>query len=250
MPYGLYISAEGAQVQSKRLEVLANNLANVDTTGFKRDLAICQARLTEANVLGQDFPGSRSINDLSGGVQVAGTTTDFSMGPLKVTGQKTDLAIKGDGFFVVEKNGKEHLTRAGNFQFDATGKLVNSDGYAVLNDQGQPIALDPEGGPFQFTPDGSLVQAGSANFLKMVMPRSLGDLVKVGENLFAPLAATRPLEPPQRNVGSGMLEGSGVKPTLEMMTLIECSRAFEANTNMIKHQDTMLGSLISRVLKD
>jgi flagellar basal-body rod protein FlgF/flagellar basal-body rod protein FlgG len=250
MPYGLYISAEGAQVQSKRLEVIANNLANVDTTGFKRDLAVCQARLTEADIRGQDFAGSRTINDLSGGVQVAGTTTDFSMGPLKVTGQKTDLAIQGDGFFVVQKAGKQYLTRAGNFLFDNTGKLINGDGYDVLNDQGQPIQLDPEGGPFQFTPDGSVVQAGSANFLKMVMPRSLGDLVKVGENLYAPLASAPPLDPTQRRVGNGMLEGSSVKPTQEMMSLIECSRAFEANTNMIKHQDTVMGSLISRVLKD
>ena len=86
MPYGLYISAEGAYAQNKRMEVLANNLANAATTAFKRDQPIFQARLAEATARGLDFPGSRSINDLGGGVEVLGTVTDFSQGALEATG--------------------------------------------------------------------------------------------------------------------------------------------------------------------
>ncbi len=250
MPYGLYISAEGANAQAKRLEVLSNNLANVDTTGFKRDLAIFQARYAESTERGLDQPGSGSINDLGGGVRLQGTQTDFSLGPLKNTGRPTDLAIDGEGFFAVRKDGKEFLTRAGNFQFDAGNQLVTSDGYPVLNDSGTPIIIDPSEGPWQVTRDGAFAQKGTFNYLKMVQPPSKGDLVKAGENLFWPLASAAPVDPAQRRVSSGFLEGSGVKPTLEMMELIESSRAFEANTNMIKHQDQMLGTLISRILKD
>ena len=95
MPYGLYISAEGAHALNQRLEVLANNLANVDTTAFKRDLSMFKARFTEAEEQGLDQLGCGSINDLSGGVQFLETKTDFSQGPMRNTGAEFDMAIKG-----------------------------------------------------------------------------------------------------------------------------------------------------------
>jgi len=242
--------AEGAHAQSKRLEVLSNNLANVDTAGFKRDLAIFQSRLAEATLRGMDEPGSGSMNDLGGGVAFRQTKTDFSPGALKKTGVPSDMAIDGDGFFVVQKGDKSFLTRAGNFQFDGQGQLVNQDGYPVLNDAGTPIVIEPDGGPWQLTADGGVAQNGTITYLALVRPQSLGDLAKAGENLFAPLAPTVPVDPADRRVAGGVLEGSGVKPTLEMMELIESSRAFEANINMIRNHDQMLGSLVGRVLKE
>src|ERR1700693_5408410 len=114
MPYGLYISAEGAQVQTRRLDIIANNIANVDTVGFKRDLAVMQSRYSEAIERGTAYPGSGSINDIGGGVQFHQTVTDFSPGPLRKTGNPSDAALQGEGFFVVSK-GQEHLlTRAGD----------------------------------------------------------------------------------------------------------------------------------------
>ena len=82
MAYGMYISAEGAMAQSLRLETIANNLANVDTVGFKRDLALCQARLAEEAAMGLAPAGDGSINDVGGGVMVEATVTDFSPGPM------------------------------------------------------------------------------------------------------------------------------------------------------------------------
>ena len=250
MPYGLYVSAEGARAQSQRLGVLANNLANVDTAAFKRDVALFQARFAEAAERGLAAPGDGSINDLGGGIEICETKTDFSNGPLKGTGQDLDFAIKGDGFFVVQKDGKNLLTRAGNFQLEPSGALVTQDGDAVLDDGGAPVVIDPDNGPWVLSPDGCINQGGDALPLALVRPRSLGDLVKTGENRFKSLAPTTPLEPGERQVLQGFREGSGVRPTLEMMELIETSRAFEANTNMIRHQDQAMGTLVSRVLKD
>jgi flagellar basal-body rod protein FlgF len=250
MPYGLYLSAEGASIQARRLEVLANNLANVDTTGFKRDLALFQARYTEAVEQGIEQPGGGTLDDLSGGVALAGTSTDFSPGPLKRTGGASDVAIEGDAFFVVERGGESLLTRAGNFTFNSQGQLVTTSGYPVLNDAGSPIVVDPAAGPWEVTPDGGVLQAGAINYLAMVRPQSLGDLVKTGENLYRPLGPTAAIEPPERRVASGFLEASGVRPTLEMMELIETTRAYEANTTMIRNQDQAMGSLISRVLRE
>ncbi len=85
MTYGLYMSAEGAAAQAKRMEVLANNLANVDTPGFKRQLAVLQARHAEAILQGLDSPDSATINNVGGGVEIDGTLTDFSPGTLSNT---------------------------------------------------------------------------------------------------------------------------------------------------------------------
>ena len=253
MSYGLYISAEGAQVQSKRLEVLANNLANVNTPGFKRDAATFQARLAEAILQGQDYFGSGSINDLGGGVKIRNVMTDFSSGKIKQTGDQFDLAIGGQGFFQVLRGTEKLLTRAGNFSLDANHQLVTQQGYPVLGTSGSSITLDPALGMPEFAKDGRVFQIlgdlrTQVAELALLNPSSMGDLVKTGENLFSPLAQLVPVPAAQRMIHPGYLELSGVKPILEMMELIEASRAFEANVNLIRNQDSMLGSLINRIL--
>ena len=248
MSYGLYISAEGAYAQGRRVEALANNLANVDTVGFKRDLALFQARYAEETQRGLDYPGSHSVNDVGGGVLLSGIKTDFSPGTLRRTGIPTDMAVGNDAFFKVRRDDGDFLTRAGNFMFDNTGHLVTQDNHPVLDDGGQPIQIDPDR-PWQLSADGSIVQDGTGQKLGLVRASSMGDLVKVGENLFRSLAPTQPLDDADRQVSSGMLEQSDVKPASEMIELIEASRAFEANMNMIKNHDEMLSTLTSRVLK-
>jgi flagellar basal-body rod protein FlgF len=249
VPHGLYLSAEGAHAQSVRLETLANNLANVDTIAFKRNQALFQARLAEATERGMDQQGSGSINDMGGGVELLGTITDFSQAALKSTERPTDFAINGDSFFVVQKGRQQLLTRAGNFMLDTTGQLVTPDGYPVMSDLNAPIVVDPTAA-WQTTPDGAFSQGGDRFYMAMVRPKSLGDLAKVGENLFVPLAPVTPLDPTERQVTVGFLESSNVQPTAEMVELIETSRAFEANVALIRNQDELLNDLISQVLKE
>ncbi|NLS96015.1 MAG: flagellar hook-basal body protein [Planctomycetaceae bacterium] len=251
MPYGLYMSADGAHAQATRLEVIAHNLANVETTGFKRELAVLQTRYAEEIEEGLAEAGAGEINDIGGGIEVVATKTDFGQGPLKDTGLPTDLAIRGEGFFVVGKDGEQFLTRAGNFHVNARGELVTQYGgqqYAVLDDSMAPIVLDREA-PWEFTVAGAVKQAGATTNLALVKPQSYGDLARHGENVFRPLAETAPLAGGERSVAPGYLEGSGVQPTTEMIAMIEASRLLEANLNMMKSQDEMLGGLVNRLMR-
>ena len=249
MPYGLYISAEGAQAQSKRLEVIANNIANVDTVGFKRDLAIMQSRYAEAIERGTASAGAGTINDVGGGVQFRETSTDFAPGPLRKTGNPTDAALPNDGFFVVRKGQEKMLTRAGNFRLTSAGELVTQQGYPVLGEGNTPIVLSPTAGPWDIDSTGTINQAGTKQELAIAAPASLGDLVKAGENLFRPLSDVRPIPTAQRSVAGGYLETSAVQPTTEMTSMIETSRLIEANINVMKAHNQMLEGLIGRILK-
>jgi flagellar basal body rod protein FlgG len=249
MPYGMYISAEGAQAQQRRLEVIANNLANVETAGFKRDVPMFQARFAEAIQQGSDYPHSRTQNDLGGGVKVIDVETDFAGSSLRETGTPTDFAVNGDGFFQVRsRDGQTYLTRAGNFTLDAQGRLITQSGdMTVLNESGGEIVIDATR-PWAVHPGGSIVQDGAATAIGLVRPQSLGDLVKVGNNLFRPLAPAAQVARAERDIRQGYIEQSGVNPTREMMAMIETSRAFEANTRLIQHQDSMVSGLVNRVL--
>ena len=249
MPYGMYISAEGASAQAQRLEVIANNLANVDTPGFKQDVPTFQARFAEAIQKGQAQSGDQSINDIGGGVKVMNVATDYSMGELKRTGNDLDLAINGEGFFHIKgDDGNQYLSRAGDFALDTRGKLVTQNGHRpVLDQQGGEIQLSSNV-PWSISPDGFINQAGSIYALGMSQPDSLGEMTKVGNNLFRPTGSVKPLELSERNVRQGYLEMSGASPVRQMMAMIETTRAFEANSRMIQNQDSTLGTLISRVL--
>lgn len=235
--YGMYISAEGAAAQSRRIEVLSNNIANVDTPGFKRDFLVMQSRHSEA--IDQDLAveGDESINDIGGGVLAEETFTQFSQGVLKQTDIKSDLAINGDGFFVVEKDGEEFLTRAGDFHFDESGALKTNDGFQLLSAENGPVRIDPLSG-----------EVNTRN-IRLVRPQHLSDLVKQGENRFRSLAETKDVPTAERNIRSGYVESAGVKPAIEMMELIEASRAFESNVRMIQNQDSVFGTLVNRVMR-
>jgi flagellar basal body rod protein FlgG len=249
MPYGLYLSAEGAQAQAQRLEVIANNMANVETPGFKRDVPTFQARFAEAIQQGQAIAGNRGEHDLGGGVKVAQTLTDYSNSTLRHTKLETDFAINGDGFFRVRgKDGEMLLTRAGNFSIDGRGRLITqTESLPVLDDAGSEIVLD-DSLPWEVQSGGRIVQEGTSVAIGLSQPESLGDLVKVGNNLFRSLGPVAPVSGNLRDIRQGYLEESGVNPTREMMAMIETSRAFEANTRLVQHQDSMISGLINRVL--
>jgi flagellar basal-body rod protein FlgF/flagellar basal-body rod protein FlgG len=246
----MYLSAEGAAAQAQRLEVIANNLANVDTVGFKPDVAMFQARFAEAIQQGQATAGDESINDIGGGVKLIDVETDYSVGQLKETGGPLDLAITGNGFFHVRgDDGEQYLTRAGNFALDAQGRVVTQNGHRpVLDQAGAEIVVDPSL-PWDVSSDGFISQAGALVALGMSEPQSYDQLMKVGHNLFQPTGELNVLPLADRQVRQGFLEMSGANPVQQMMAMIETTRAFEANTRMIQNQDTMLGALISRVLQ-
>lgn len=249
MPYGLYLSATGAHAQTRRMESLSNNLANVGTPGFKPQHTILQSRFAELIEQGEVQPGLGGADDIGGGVTVAPEMTQFAIGPMKQTQRDLDFAISDPGqFFVVQKGEEQFLTRAGEFAFDSKGRLVTQNGEQVLGTDGSEIQLEP-GVEFTVSRDGRIHQAGESMELMIAKPKSLGDLSHVGGNQFKSLTQFDLVEPAERNVVNGMLEQSGVSPTRAMMDLIETSRVYEANVRMIQNQDSVIGSLISRVLQ-
>ena len=249
MPYGFYISAEGANAQSARMDVIANNLANVDTVGFKRELASFQARYAEGVNKGLAMPGSGRLDDIGGGVFLRQTKTDFSQGAVKRTNNPAHVAITGDGFFTIKKGNETFLTRAGNFEVNSRGELVTPQGYAVLDESGAPVVTNPEIKQWAISDEGVMRQLGSAQALAIVKPAGNESLVKHGDNLYRAPARTDAVPPADRRVAPGCLEMSGVSPTTEMTGMIEATRLFEANISLMQTQDRMLGSLIGEVLK-
>jgi len=249
MPYGIYMSAEGAQAQAQRMEIISNNLANAETVGFKRQLAIFQARFAEATQRGQDYPGSGSINDVGGGVEVRETRTDFRQGALRQTNRESDVAIDGDGFFEIQNGNQRLLTKAGNFTLDQNSRLVTQTGRPVLSADGAPIVL-PGQGPWHINTDGSVVQQENiVATLSVVAPESTNRLIHAGENMFSLPQGGTATTVANPQVLSGYVEQSTVDPMTEMMQLIEATRAFEANTKLIQHQDSAVGNLLGRVLR-
>ncbi|MEZ6136856.1 MAG: flagellar hook basal-body protein [Pirellulaceae bacterium] len=249
MPYGLYLSAAGANAQSHRLEVLSHNLANVNTAGFKPHMAMLQSRHSGAIERGEAMAGSGTVDDIGGGILINAAKTQFAQGTIQPTGTKTDFAINDkESFFTVKHGEQELLTRAGNFIFDSDGKMVTTGGDEVVSTSGSAIRINPTRA-YQITGDGAVLQDGTRQLPKIVKPREMGDLSRVGENLFESLTQVAEVPNEQRSVISGALESSGVEPTGAMMQLIEASRTYEANVRMIQTQDEAMGQLISRVLR-
>ncbi len=250
MYYGLYLSAAGAHAQSQKVEVLSNNLANVDTVGFKKELALLEARDSEAIERGLDHRGSRGMNDIGGGIRMPATATSFQTGAFRQTGLDTDFALEdARDFFLVQRGSEKLLTRAGNFQLDSEGRLLTQSGDQVLAADQQPIQLDPTL-PFRSLGGGVIDQFGDQYALGLFRPASHADLRKVGNNNFQSQSGNlAPGPEPERRVKNGWQELSSVNPVQEMVELISASRAYETNIRLIQQHDGMTSSLVSRMLR-
>lgn len=251
MIYGLYLSAQGAENQSIRQDVIANNLANTGTTAFKRGLALFRAHPPYDISQGSGANPAHDLLQSTGGTTPRDIVTDFSNGPLIATGGSLDFAIQGPGFFrVVDPQGNEFLTRNGNFTLTRDGELVTSSlGYRVLNNNGQPIVVPPgssdifvgENGNIQaLTADGIPVPIGR---LDLSMPAELNKLEKIGNSLYRAHGDLDSVDA-KTVVKQGFTEGSGTNSVKEMLAMVEASRFFETNVNMIKYQDDALGRLL------
>lgn len=251
MTYGLWLSAGGLQVNEYRQALAANNMANVDTVGFKRDLAVIHERLTaSAEDVSQTPYADRLYDALSGGVWTRPTYTSFEQGAFDETGGALDAAINGDGFFTVSAGGDAKYTRDGRFVANATGELVMSAGdgkYHVLDAAGAPIVLDPAAGEPTIATDGTVYQDGNAIAkLGVVSFDDTTTLRKAGEGVFENVGDASPTESKALVLG-GYVERSTVDPVGALAGMIEVSRAYELNARMISLQDETLGQAVSRV---
>ena len=249
MIYGLYNSAAGMMTNEYRQSVIANNLANADTTGFKQEIAVFAERQTESIGGRRQGPSSPEMENLSGGLWLGHTHTDYHQGSLIQTGKSTDIALDGPGFLVVEVDGRPQYTRDGRLFMDESGHLRSvTDGAAVLSPGGAQILLNPRGSQPTIDRDGRLWQDGGIRGrLAVVDFEDYRGLRKAGSGRFD-AGDVDTIESPAR-VLSEKLERSGVEPVKELVNMIETSRAYEINARMLSLQDQSVGRLISTLAR-
>ncbi len=251
MIYGLYLSASGVMANAHRQDVIANNLANSETVGFKRDLPLFQARLTEA----QQMRSLRNrtnldLEALGGGLLISPTHIDVKGGDLEPTGRSLDVGIEGRGYLGVREGNQTWLTRDGRLAVTAEGYLVTSGANPrrVLDHQGNSIQLQPNL-PVRIDEFGQIYQDETpVARLGLFDVDDPTQLIKAGESMFIP-SGPNALRPGTGIIRGGFVERSNVEPTTELTLLLETQRLLEANANMIRYQDQMLSKLVNEVGK-
>ena len=252
MIYGLYLSATGVLANSHRQDVIANNLANTETVGFKRDMPVFQQQLTEAQRrrLSPNLHSNPLLERLGGGLAVAPSVVDTSPGDPEKTGNELDLAIQGSGYFAVQDRGRTVLTRDGRFLLDRHGNLaLAGGGQPVLDDKGIPIKLEASW-PISIGPDGAITQKGQpAGRVGLFDVPDRSKLKKQG-NLLLAYPDAKQLRPADNStLRSQFVERSNAEPTRELAALLDAQRQLEANANMIRYQDQTLSRLVNDVGK-
>ena len=254
MMYGLYLSAQGADAAAFHQSVLANNLANARTTGFKRDLPVFRADAAFEAARQLPPAGPETFDHQTGGISVDGTVTDFTQGPLMTTNGQFDIALVGRGFLEVNRNGQRFLTRNGKLSLNDQQQLVMADmNLPVLDVSGQPIEVPTTMTKLEISADGVInsIDAGNARTdlgqLALVEPQFYEQLIKEGDSLYTNLGKAQPAS--AARLRQGMLEEAEVDPVTGMVDVIQSSRGFEMNMNMIRTQDEMMAGLLQSVGK-
>ena len=233
MDHGIYVATSGFLSQQKRLDIITNNLANVNTAGYKEDVPVFQiSRFSQASIQpeGMGLPWSPVF------VSLKQKVTDFSQGTLTKTENPLDVALSGEGFFVVQTPQGPRYTRKGDFTIDRDGTLITQEGHPVMGEGGRivlssgEVEIDLEGNVF--------VDGNQEGRLRVVAFQGQEDLIKEGEARFAwngKASDVRQLERP--DVRQGYLEMANVNPVREMVHMIEAIRTYEAQQKVIHSFD-------------
>ena len=255
---GLYTSALGMMTNMQRMDVVTNNMANVNTTGYKRDHVISHqfsdvlmARINDPGMSSmiRMFNNNGIIGNINPGVFIDDVFTAFTQGPLEQTGNTLDIALSQQGFFVVNYNGEEVYTRDGAFTMSnglllmpngarvqgQNGDINLPEGYIVIDEQGQIFVNDEHVDTLRLT-----------NFTR----DGLHSLRKMEDNLYRASAFTEGTEIPFEGVTvQGFLEGSNVNIVHEMVQMITVSRSYETNAKMINVQDGTLQKAVTEIAR-
>lgn len=254
---GIYTAASGMLADQRRLDVVANNLANASTTGFKRETTISRSfsdflieRTHDDDPTTKALP--QQVGRLGIGTYVVNTATRLTTGSMQPTGNPLDVAIVGDGFFAVNTPQGVRYTRQGSFRQNGDGTLATPEGYEVLVD-GSPVQAAE--GSLSITADGD-VMAGDQNLgrLTVVTSLELGAIRKEGNGLWAPAGAgdsttlVTPAETSgQHTIRAGYLESSNVESVTEMVEMMTVMRSFEASQKALQAQDETLQKAVTEV---
>jgi flagellar basal-body rod protein FlgF len=242
MENALLIGLSRQVALARELDVVANNVANIETNGFKR-------RSTNFNEY--LMPVARAENFRNGDKKLSyvvdqGTALHFTQGALNRTDNPLDISIKGDALFAVKTPAGERYTRDGAFTINGKGELVNASGNAVITDQG-PLRLIPGETNLRFAADGQISSsAGTRGKLKLVTVTNPQSLANVGANLFSSSETPRPAGKDVR-IEAGAVEKSNISPVLEMSRLIEINRAYQTVANMMTQTESLRKTAIAKL---
>jgi flagellar basal-body rod protein FlgG len=249
----LYTASTGMSAQQAQIDTTSNNLANVNTTAFKKDRAEFKDLIYQSQNFTAGATSANSINptgiDIGLGTRLSNVNKMFSQGSLKETGNNLDVAIAGKGFFKITlPNGDTAYTRDGSFKLDPDGYLVTGSGYKldpenVVPDEIVDISISEDGVVTGTKSDGSISDLGRMKLTNFPNPSGLKPQ---GNNLYLATDASgdgEDIDPGNNGVGiiqQGFLEGSNVELVSEMMNLITAQRAYEANSKSVTTVDEML----------
>lgn len=216
-----YIAVSRQAALMRQMDVVANNIANAGTPGFKGEHVLFAEYL-------QRGPGGSDVSY----VHDLATVRDDRPGEFRATGSDLDLAIQGDGYFVAETPAGDRYTRNGHLQLDADRRVVTSHGYPILMEGGQPLVVPQGAADMSITPDG-IVSAGDQELgrLNLVRFDNEGALKKTMSGLYT--TDEEPLPAVEARVLQGMTESSNIQPILEMTRMMEVHRAFQSVQNML-----------------
>lgn len=220
------------------MRTVANNIANLSTTGFRREGVVFSEYVDD---LGDAEP-SLSV------ARATGRSIDLTQGVLAKTGGTFDLAVEGDGFFMIATPGGSQLTRAGAFTLSTEGALVTADGYGVLDSGGAPIQVDPSKGAVSVGSDGTIAVGGTpVSQVGVFVPADKSELQHQTGTRFSVTGEPQPAS--GYRVFQGFLEGSNVNPVIEIARMIEIQRAYEMGQGLLDREDGRIRSVIQSVAR-
>jgi flagellar basal body rod protein FlgG len=217
----------GSQMELQRLEVISNNLANFSTAGFKEDKPYFQSIL--------DNSQRGKIMEEAGLNRRLGSMTNYDPGVVHYTGHDTDVAIEGDGFFVIQKEGEEFYTRCGSFYKDLEGRLVTPDGGLVQGESGEIVV---GAGKLEIDEEGNIAVNGeTVDKLKVVAFRDERYVLKTSQNFFEKMDDAVVNPEADYRIMHKSLEQSNVNPVQQMVEMVDAGRSYEAYQKLIKMMD-------------
>lgn len=255
---GLYTAYTGMLNEQYRMDIMSNNLANADTVGFKKEGSTSQAYSEVMAVKIKDTTENpntpKRLGNMSLGVKIGETYTDFSQGSLRDTGNTYDLALSGDGFFNIEFTNKAgetstKYTRAGNFTLTKDGYLTTKDGDYVLGENGR-IQLSTTAGNTVITEDGSIYQDDVlVTKLKITEFEDTNYLTHYGESMWDAKEGAVANDATDFGIHQGYVEMSNISVVTEMVNMISIQRQYEANQKLITTYDQSLDKSVNQVGK-
>lgn len=236
----MYVALSRQMTLRRELDIVANNIANVDTTGFKVEGTMVKTDPSTGATMTDGPPNLKFVID-------DGVTRDFSQGALRQTDGTFDVGIEGQGFFRIQTAAGERYTRDGRFTLSPEGKLTTQAGDAVQGESGD-IVVDPQQGPVAIAADGTVSQGTSKiGKIAVVTFDDLASLSKTGDNQFSNTSNLQPQPATAARVHQGMLEGSNVNSILQVTRLIEISRAYESMARTIENSAELSRRSVERL---